>query len=68
MFYMGQVSTRIKVSNWLDLEKVALGERREPARAMEAEALVDTGAVRCLSPVIAGETTWLASLSGPWLT
>ena len=43
---MGQVNTRIKVANWLDLEKVALGERAEPPRAVEAEALVDTGAVR----------------------
>lgn len=43
---MGQVNTHIKVANWLDLEKVALGERAEPPRAAEAEALVDTGAVR----------------------
>jgi predicted aspartyl protease len=42
---MGQVNTHIKVANWLDLEKVALGERAEPPRAAEAEALVDTGAV-----------------------
>lgn len=28
---MGQVNTRIKVANWFDLEKVALGERSEPA-------------------------------------
>jgi predicted aspartyl protease len=43
---MGQVKARVKVTNWFDLEKVALGERAEPARAAEAEALVDTGAVR----------------------
>lgn len=43
---MGQVNTRIKVSNWLDVEKVALGERTEPPRSAEAEALVDAGAVR----------------------
>ena len=43
---MGQVSTRIKVANWLDLEKLALGERTEPPRSAETEALVDTGAVR----------------------
>jgi predicted aspartyl protease len=43
---MGQVTTRIKVANWLDLEKLALGERSEPPRSAEADALVDTGAMR----------------------
>ncbi|NBV20991.1 MAG: hypothetical protein EBS05_03220 [Proteobacteria bacterium] len=43
---MGQVNTRIKVANWFDLERVATGERSEPARTAEADALVDTGAVR----------------------
>jgi len=43
---MGQVNTRIKVANWLDLEKLALGERTEPPRSAETDALVDTGAVR----------------------
>lgn len=43
---MGQVNTRIKVANWFDLERVASGERSEPVRTAEAEALVDTGAVR----------------------
>ena len=43
---MGQVNTRIKVANWFDLEKVAQGERSEPARSAEVDALVDTGAVR----------------------
>jgi predicted aspartyl protease len=43
---MGQVNTRIRVTNWLDLEKVALGERSEPPRTSEVDALVDTGAVR----------------------
>ncbi|MBI5773474.1 MAG: clan AA aspartic protease [Verrucomicrobia bacterium] len=43
---MGQVNTHIRVTNWFDLEKVASGERGEPPRAAEAEALVDTGAVR----------------------
>jgi len=43
---MGQVNTLIKVANWLDLEKLALGERSEPPRSVEANALVDTGAVR----------------------
>jgi predicted aspartyl protease len=40
------VNTRIKVANWLDLEKQALGERSDPPRALEVDALVDTGAVR----------------------
>jgi predicted aspartyl protease len=43
---MGQVNTRIKVANWFDLEKVAQGERSEPPRSVEVDALVDTGAVR----------------------
>ena len=41
---MGKTVTRIKVQNWFDLEKIAWGERTEPARSVEAEALVDTGA------------------------
>lgn len=40
------MNTRIKVANWLDLEKQALGERSDPPRALEVDALVDTGAVR----------------------
>jgi predicted aspartyl protease len=43
---MGQVNTPIKVANWPGVEKVALGERTESPRTVEAEALVDTGAVR----------------------
>jgi hypothetical protein len=43
---MGQVNTRIRVANWLDLEKVAIGERTGPPRAAEVDALVDTDAVR----------------------
>jgi len=42
---MGQVNTHIKVANGFDLERVALGERTEPPRSVEAEALVHTGAV-----------------------
>ncbi|MCI0538348.1 MAG: hypothetical protein L0Z50_24335 [Verrucomicrobiales bacterium] len=43
---MGQLNIPIKVANWFDLERVALGERSEPARLVETQALVDTGAVR----------------------
>ena len=43
---MGQVTVSIRVSNWLDVEKVALGERTEPPRTITADALVDTGAVK----------------------
>ena len=43
---MGQVTISIKVTNWLDLEKVALGEQSTPARSVSTEALVDTGAVK----------------------
>jgi hypothetical protein len=43
---MGQVTIPIRVSNWLDVEKVALGERAEPPRTVNTVALVDTGAVK----------------------
>lgn len=43
---MGQVTVPIKVTNWLDLEKLALGEQSAPARTVRTEALVDTGAVK----------------------
>jgi predicted aspartyl protease len=43
---MGELTIPIKVQNWLDIEKLALGERTEPPRCVETEALVDTGAVK----------------------
>ena len=43
---MGEVTVPIKVQNWLDIEKIALGERTEPPRSVQSQALVDTGAVR----------------------
>lgn len=43
---MGEVTVPIKVQNWLDIEKIALGERTEPPRSVLAQALVDSGAVR----------------------
>ena len=43
---MGQITIPIKVQNWLDIERVALGERTQPPRAVEAQALVDAGAVK----------------------
>jgi predicted aspartyl protease len=43
---MGKVTTRIKVVNWFDLESEAAGIRKEKPRAREADALVDTGAVK----------------------
>ena len=43
---MGKVTTRIKVENWLDAELLAVGARTEKPRAVETEALVDTGAVK----------------------
>jgi predicted aspartyl protease len=41
---VGKVQTKIKVQNWFDLEKMAWGERVEPARFAEVDALIDTGA------------------------
>jgi predicted aspartyl protease len=43
---MGRVTTPIKVENWLDAEMLAIGARKEKPRAVETEALVDTGAVK----------------------
>jgi predicted aspartyl protease len=43
---MGKVVTKIRVENWLDAELVAAGARTERPRAIETDALVDTGAVK----------------------
>ena len=43
---MGRLKIPIKVSNWLDVEKVALRERSEPPRWVEVDALVEKRAVR----------------------
>ena len=43
---MGKVTTMIKVANWDDLALLAAGVRTEKPRAMETNALVDTGAVK----------------------
>jgi predicted aspartyl protease len=43
---MGELKVPITVQNWLDVEKVALGERSEPPPKAMVEALVDTGAGR----------------------
>ena len=43
---MGKVTARIRVENWLDAELAAFGARTEKLRAIETDALVDTGAVK----------------------
>ena len=43
---MGKVTARIKVENWSDTELVAAGFRTEIPRAVETDALVDTGATK----------------------
>jgi predicted aspartyl protease len=43
---MGKVVTRIKVVNWDDLALEAIGARKEQPRALETNALVDTGAIK----------------------
>jgi predicted aspartyl protease len=43
---VGKVMTRIKVANWDDLALLANGARTEKPRALETDALVDTGAVK----------------------
>ena len=41
---MGKVIEKIKVRNWGDIELLAAGARKQPPRAVEVEALIDTGA------------------------
>jgi len=41
---MGRVSVKIRVRNWTDVELLALGKTDQSPRAVEAEAVVDTGA------------------------
>ena len=43
---MGKVTTQIKVENWDDTTLLAAGARKEKPRAIETDALVDTGAVK----------------------
>ena len=43
---MGKVTTKIKVQNWDDITLLAAGKRKRAPRTIEAEALVDTGAVK----------------------
>jgi hypothetical protein len=43
---MGKVITMIKVANWDDLALLAAGARKEKPRALETNAIVDTGAVK----------------------
>ena len=43
---MGKVVTRIKVANWDDLALLANGARTEKPRALETDAVVETGAVK----------------------
>jgi predicted aspartyl protease len=43
---MEKVIAQIKVANWFDLESVAAGTRTDKPRALETNALVDTGAVK----------------------
>jgi predicted aspartyl protease len=43
---LGKVTTPIKVQNWADIELLAAGRSEEKPRAVETEALVDTGAVK----------------------
>ncbi len=43
---MGKVITMIKVVNWDDLALLAAGARKDKPRALETNAIVDTGAVK----------------------
>jgi hypothetical protein len=43
---MGKVITMIKVVNWEDLALLAAGARKDKPRALETNAIVDTGAVK----------------------
>ncbi len=44
-YEMGKVTTKIKVQNWADLERLATGETEQTPRTFEGEAIVDSGAV-----------------------
>ncbi|MBI2929025.1 MAG: clan AA aspartic protease [Verrucomicrobia bacterium] len=43
---MGRVDTKIKLQNWTDIELLALGMSKRAPRAVEVDALADTGAVK----------------------
>jgi predicted aspartyl protease len=43
---MGRVDTNVKLENWEDIAVLALGLSRRAPRAIEVEALADTGAVK----------------------
>ena len=43
---MGKVTIQITLQNWGDIELLATSKRKRPARAVETEALVVTGAVK----------------------
>ena len=43
---MGKVTVQIKLQNSGDLELLAVGKRKQPARTVVTDALVDTGATR----------------------
>jgi predicted aspartyl protease len=46
MIKLGAKFKSFKVENWFDTELIAAGLRKEKPRSTEAEALVDTGAVK----------------------
>jgi clan AA aspartic protease len=48
---MGEVRAKVRLSNALDDELLRLGKlSKDEVRSYEADALVDTGAVRCIIP------------------
>lgn len=44
-YEMGKVTTKFKVQNWADIERLAVGDSDKSPRSYEGEAIVDTGAV-----------------------
>ncbi len=44
-YEMGKVTTKIKVQNWSDLERLACGDTDRPPRSFEGDAIVDSGSV-----------------------
>lgn len=46
---MGEVTVRVKLSNLIDIERLAAGEQVSP-RTIEVDAVVDTGTVRSVIP------------------
>jgi clan AA aspartic protease len=60
---MGEVSVRVKLSNLIDIERVAAGESLTP-RSIEVDAVVDPGAIRSVIPARIAQALGLRVVAG----